>query len=121
MGAHSSTTKQNAKQQSSNDGESATVGKLPKGMTPMAAAFALAMHAEQQKKLLPPGGCSTHYVLGTPLLGPWPEHLQKMVFANGCFWGSEKGIWRLPGGGIHSTAVGYSAGSDTKPSYRKMC
>ena len=31
------------------------------------------------------------------------------VFANGCFWGSEKGIWRLPGD-VYSTAVGYAAG-----------
>ena len=32
------------------------------------------------------------------------------LFALGCFWGSEKGIWRLPGGGVYSTAVGYAAG-----------
>ena len=29
--------------------------------------------------------------------GPWPEGHKVFVFANGCFWGSEKGIWRLPG------------------------
>ena len=49
-----------------------------------------------------------HYVLGNPMEGPWPANLKTFVFANGCFWGSEKGIWRLPGGGIHSTAVGLS-------------
>lgn len=38
-----------------------------------------------------------------------PEGFKEAVFANGCFWGSEKGIWRLPKG-IHSTAVGYCAG-----------
>ena len=39
------------------------------------------------------------------------------VFANGCFWGSEKGVWRLPGGGIHSTAVGYAGGFTPNPTY----
>ena len=51
-----------------------------------------------------------HYVLGTPMEGPWPEHMKVFIFANGCFWGSEKGVWRLPGGGIHTTAVGYAGG-----------
>ena len=51
-----------------------------------------------------------HYVLGNKMEGPWPEGYKVAVFANGCFWGSEKGIWRLPGDGIYSTAVGYAAG-----------
>merc|ERR1719379_1607438 len=62
-----------------------------------------------------------HYVLGTPMRGPWPEGFQVCVFANGCFWGSEKGIWRLPGGGIHSTAVGYAAGFTPNPTYEEAC
>eukprot|EP00931_Biecheleriopsis_adriatica_P088253 TRINITY_DN62617_c0_g1_i1.p1 TRINITY_DN62617_c0_g1~~TRINITY_DN62617_c0_g1_i1.p1 ORF type:complete len:301 (-),score=66.62 TRINITY_DN62617_c0_g1_i1:72-974(-) len=62
-----------------------------------------------------------HYVLGTPMRGPWPEGFQVCVFANGCFWGSEKGVWRLPGGGIHSTAVGYAAGFTPNPSYEEAC
>ncbi|CAE8685202.1 unnamed protein product [Polarella glacialis] len=61
-----------------------------------------------------------HYVLGTPMRGPWPAGMQVLVFANGCFWGSEKGIWRLPGGGIHSTAVGYAAGYTPNPSYEEV-
>lgn len=61
-----------------------------------------------------------HYVLGTPMQGPWPEGLQTFVFANGCFWGSEKGIWRLPGSGIHSTAVGYAAGYTANPTYEEV-
>ena len=63
----------------------------------------------------------THYVLGTPMEGPWQEGLKRFVFANGCFWGSEKGIWRLPGGGIHSTAVGYAAGHTPNPTYQEAC
>eukprot|EP00966_Prymnesium_polylepis_P167464 3871514-Prymnesium_polylepis.1 len=41
--------------------------------------------------------------------------------ANGCFWGSEKGFWRLPGGGIYSTAVGYCAGFTPNPTYEEVC
>lgn len=60
-----------------------------------------------------------HYVLKTPMKGPWPEGMQKFVFANGCFWGSEKGVWRLPNG-IHSTAVGYAAGHTPNPTYEEV-
>merc|ERR1712178_656008 len=35
--------------------------------------------------------------------------------------GSEKGIWRLPGGGIYSTAMGYAAGYTPNPSYEEAC
>lgn len=64
---------------------------------------------------------SKHFVLGNPMEGPWPEHLKVAVFANGCFWGSEKGIWRLPGKGVFSTAVGYAAGFTPNPSYEECC
>src|SRR4029078_8773120 len=37
----------------------------------------------------------------------------------GCFWGAEKGFWRLPG--VHTTAVGYAGGSTPNPSYREVC
>merc|ERR1719156_300972 len=63
----------------------------------------------------------SHAVLGNPMKGPWPENMKVMVFANGCFWGSEKGIWRLPGGGVYSTAVGYAASSTPNPSYEECC
>lgn len=63
----------------------------------------------------------THYVLGTPMKGPWPEGFQVCVFANGCFWGSEKGVWRLPGSGIYSTAVGYAGGYTPNPTYEEAC
>jgi peptide-methionine (S)-S-oxide reductase len=62
-----------------------------------------------------------HFVFGTPMRGPWPEGFETIIFANGCFWGSEKGIWRLPGGGIHSTAVGYSGGFTPNPTYQEAC
>ena len=62
-----------------------------------------------------------HFVLGTPMKGPWPQGSDMFVFANGCFWGSEKGVWRLPGGGIISTAVGYAAGFTPNPNYQEAC
>ena len=62
-----------------------------------------------------------HYVLGNKMEGPWPEGYKVAVFANGCFWGSEKGIWRLPGEGIYTTAVGYAAGYTPNPSYEEAC
>jgi len=61
-----------------------------------------------------------HFVLNNPMKGPWPEGYKTLVFANGCFWGSEKGVWRLPFG-IHTTAVGYAAGYTPNPTYEEAC
>jgi len=61
-----------------------------------------------------------HYVLGNKMKEV-PEGYKVAVFANGCFWGSEKGIWRLPGDGIYSTAVGYCAGFTPNPTYEEAC
>ena len=60
-----------------------------------------------------------HYVLGNDL-EEVPEGFKVAVFANGCFWGSEKGAWRLPAG-IHSTAVGYCGGFTPNPTYEEVC
>lgn len=60
-----------------------------------------------------------HYVLGNKL-EEVPEGYEMAVFGNGCFWGSEKGIWRFPKG-IHSTAVGYCAGFTPNPTYEEAC
>eukprot|EP00913_Durusdinium_trenchii_P021559 g20260.t1 len=57
----------------------------------------------------------------TPMEGPWPAKMKVCVLANGCFWGSEKGFWRLPGGGVYSTAVGYAAGRTPNPTYEECC
>jgi len=62
-----------------------------------------------------------HFVLGNKMQGPWPAGHKVAVFANGCFWGSEKGIWRLPGDGIYTTAVGYAAGFTPNPTYEEAC
>jgi len=60
-----------------------------------------------------------HYVLGNKI-DVVPEGHEVAVFANGCFWGSEKGIWRLPKG-IYSTAIGYCAGFTPNPTYEEAC
>ena len=60
-----------------------------------------------------------HAVLGTPLRSPLMTDQEEAIFACGCFWGAEKGFWRLPG--VVSTAVGYAGGQVDKPSYQQVC
>ncbi|WP_224244951.1 peptide-methionine (S)-S-oxide reductase MsrA [Hyalangium gracile] len=60
-----------------------------------------------------------HFVLGTPLKGPFPAGLQQAVFGLGCFWGAEKKFWQTPG--VYSTQVGYAAGLTPHPTYREVC
>ncbi len=60
-----------------------------------------------------------HFVNGNPLNGPYPEHLEKVIFGLGCFWGAERKFWQLPG--VYTTAVGYAAGSTPNPTYREVC
>lgn len=62
---------------------------------------------------------ATHFVLGTPMEGPWPQGMEVVVLANGCFWGSEVNMWRLPG--VFTTAVGYAAGYTPNPTYEETC
>mgnify|MGYP006272396737 CR=1 FL=1 len=60
-----------------------------------------------------------HVVLGTPLKAPLSVSQQEVLFGCGCFWGAEKGFWRLPG--VVSTAVGYAGGYTPNPSYEEVC
>jgi peptide-methionine (S)-S-oxide reductase len=60
-----------------------------------------------------------HYVSGNPLRGPFPAHLQQIVFGMGCFWGAERIFWQLEG--VFSTAVGYAAGLTPNPTYQEVC
>ena len=60
-----------------------------------------------------------HTVLGTPLVPPFPEGVETVQVALGCFWGAERIFWRLPG--VYTTAVGYAGGSTPNPSYREVC
>ncbi|MEX1324268.1 MAG: peptide-methionine (S)-S-oxide reductase MsrA [Synechococcaceae cyanobacterium] len=60
-----------------------------------------------------------HAVLGTPV-SLRPETGQaEALFGCGCFWGAEKGFWKLPG--VLTTAVGYAGGQLDQPSYQQVC
>ena len=60
-----------------------------------------------------------HQVLDQPLHPPFPHGLQQALFGLGCFWGAERVFWQQAG--IHTTAVGYSAGSTPNPTYKEVC
>lgn len=60
-----------------------------------------------------------HVVLGTSLEEPFPEHMEKIVFGLGCFWGAERRFWQQEG--VYTTAVGYAAGYTPNPTYEEVC
>lgn len=60
-----------------------------------------------------------HPVLNTPAEGPWEEPHEILYVGMGCFWGSERIMWRLPG--VISTAVGYMGGTTPNPTYEEVC
>jgi peptide-methionine (S)-S-oxide reductase len=64
------------------------------------------------------GVAKEHHVLGTPMAPPFPG-MELAVFAMGCFWGAEKRFWEAEG--VHSTQVGYAAGSTPNPTYEEVC
>jgi peptide-methionine (S)-S-oxide reductase len=61
----------------------------------------------------------SHTVLGTSLVGPYPEGMETAVVALGCFWGAERLFWQLDG--VHTTAVGYAGGHTPNPTYEEVC
>jgi peptide-methionine (S)-S-oxide reductase len=58
-----------------------------------------------------------HAGAGTPLM-PTTGH-QLAAFAEGCFWGSEDTFRHVPG--VVATAVGYTGGRTTGPTYEDVC
>ena len=60
-----------------------------------------------------------HTILKNDLSAELKDNEQEILFGCGCFWGAEKGFWRLPG--IISTSVGYAGGNKKEPSYREVC
>jgi len=60
-----------------------------------------------------------HTILKSDIKAPLNENEEEILFGCGCFWGAEKGFWRLPG--VISTAVGYAGGTTENPSYREVC
>ena len=60
-----------------------------------------------------------HYVHGHTLIPPFPDGLQRAMFAMGCFWGAERGFWQAVG--VYTTAVGYAGGHTPNPTYEEVC
>src|ERR1019366_4965237 len=64
-------------------------------------------------------GPETHFANGHRTQPPFPDGLERALFALGCFWGAEKTFWNVPG--VYSTAVGYAGGHAPNPSYQQVC
>jgi peptide-methionine (S)-S-oxide reductase len=60
-----------------------------------------------------------HFVLHTPVEGPFPDDTREAMFGLGCFWGAERKFWQMEG--VYTTAVGYAAGHTSKPTYEEVC
>ena len=60
-----------------------------------------------------------HFVNGHTMTPPFPEGLETVVVAMGCFWGAERCFWELDG--VYSTAVGYAGGFTPNPTYEEVC
>jgi peptide-methionine (S)-S-oxide reductase len=60
-----------------------------------------------------------HFVLGTPLVPPFPEGSEIAMFGMGCFWGAERKFWEADG--VITTAVGYAGGFTPNPTYEEVC
>lgn len=60
-----------------------------------------------------------HRILENPFKPPFPTGTEYIIVATGCFWGSEKAFWRMPG--VYTTAVGYAGGHTKNPTYHQVC
>ncbi len=86
------------------------------GRTPVLPAPGEALRGRSEPSFTVPG---LHTVLGTPLLGPYPEGLETADFGLGCFWGAERIFWQTEG--VWTTLVGYQGGETPNPTYEEVC
>jgi peptide-methionine (S)-S-oxide reductase len=61
----------------------------------------------------------THFVSGNRIVPPFPDGMERAVFAMGCFWGAERVFWTIDG--VYATAVGYAGGFTENPTYEETC
>tara|TARA_Y100001968_G_C19360369_1_gene719425 strand:- start:638 stop:1363 length:726 start_codon:yes stop_codon:yes gene_type:complete len=71
------------------------------------------------KKTINQESAMKHQILNTIINEPIKENQEEILFGCGCFWGAEKGFWKLPG--VISTAVGYAGGQEKDPTYQNVC
>ena len=74
-----------------------------------------ALPGRQEKMPVP----DAHFVNGHHLDEPFPDGLEKAMFALGCFWGAERKFWQQEG--VYSTAVGYAGGYTVNSTYQELC
>jgi peptide-methionine (S)-S-oxide reductase len=74
-----------------------------------------ALPGRDERMPVPPA----HFVNAHRLEPPFPQGLERAMFAMGCFWGAERKFWTLDG--VYTTAVGYAAGHTPNPTYREVC
>lgn len=60
-----------------------------------------------------------HAVHGRSMVEPFPPNMHRLILGFGCFWGAERKFWNIEG--VYTTAVGYSAGHTSNPSYAEVC
>ena len=64
-------------------------------------------------------GYSLHRILKTDIQKDPEVYEDEIFFGCGCFWGSEKCFWKLPG--VITTSVGYAGGKKNNPTYYEVC
>jgi peptide-methionine (S)-S-oxide reductase len=62
---------------------------------------------------------ASHYIKKVPILPPFRNGLEQVVFGMGCFWGAERLFWNTSG--VEVTAVGYAGGFTPNPTYEEVC
>ncbi len=62
---------------------------------------------------------AAHYVNGNPLVGPFPDGMETILFGMGCFWGAERFYWEQEG--VYTTAAIYAGGTTPNPTYEETC
>lgn len=62
---------------------------------------------------------AAHYVNGNPLVAPFPDGMETILFGMGCFWGAERFFWEQEG--VYTTAAIYAGGTTPNPTYEETC